>query len=135
LEEHFLINQNFTMEYFPNTDIIQKLAKNWQIKLITAHSCFFFIQAKEWLQYLENRKKNILFYRFSLLSSQKCSTTPCNDYLVNLTYIYCLVPYFIDIVLHLIFYVDVVTYISHLHVITGNMDILHKESDTRSVIF
>jgi hypothetical protein len=28
LEEHFLINQNFTMEYFPNTDIIQKLAKN-----------------------------------------------------------------------------------------------------------
>jgi hypothetical protein len=28
LEEHFLINQNFTVEYFPNTDVIQKLTKN-----------------------------------------------------------------------------------------------------------
>ena len=28
LEEHFLINPNFTIEYFPNTDIIQKLTKN-----------------------------------------------------------------------------------------------------------
>jgi hypothetical protein len=34
LEEHFLINQNFTVQYFPNTDIIHKLN--------TAHSCFLF---------------------------------------------------------------------------------------------
>lgn len=43
LEEHFLINQNFTVEYFPNTDIIHKLN--------TAHTCFlfffFYIQVKE----------------------------------------------------------------------------------------
>jgi len=28
LKQHFLINQNFTVEYFPNKDIIQKLTKN-----------------------------------------------------------------------------------------------------------
>jgi hypothetical protein len=71
LEEHFLINQNFSVEYFPNTDVIQKLTKNWHTKLNTAHSCFLFFlflyTSQGMTAVFRKWTKNILFYRFSLL--------------------------------------------------------------------